>query len=384
MVGRRVFLGSASHGLDNVGGNPYNVTGYIMNSPPGVLRGVASLLPAFATRKALPMGTTIREVARHAGVSVATVSRALNGSGQVRAPTRERVLRAARQLRYVPNGSARSLTTSETRTLGVLLPDLYGEFFSELLRGIDQTARQSRYHTLVSSSHNDVGELEAALRAMSGRVDGLVVMTPALEADLLEANLPAALPVVLVNCPVEGSAFSTIATDNHGGAFAMVEHLRAQGHERVALLRGPEGNHDALERLRGYRDALRGAEPIEEAGDFTERSGYEAAQRLLARAPRPTAVFAANDSMAIGALRALREAGLRVPGDVAVAGFDDIPVARYVSPPLSSVHVAINEMGRRAIELLLASIAEPDREPEAIVLPTRLVLRESSAAAPVP
>lgn len=327
------------------------------------------------------MGTTIREVARHAGVSVATVSRALNGSERVKARTRERVLRAARQLRYVPNGSARSLTTSETRTLGVLLPDLYGEFFSELLRGIDQTARRSRYHTLVSSSHNDVGELEAALRAMSGRVDGLIVMTPALEADLLEANLPGSLPVVLVNCPVEGSTFSTVATDNYGGAFAMAGHLRAHGHERVALIRGPEGNHDALERLRGYRDAMGGAGLIEEPGDFTERSGYEAAQRLLARSPRPTAVFASNDSMAIGALRALHEAGLRVPEDVAVAGFDDIPVARYVSPPLSSVHVAINEMGRRAIDLLLVCVAEPGRAPESLTLPTRLVLRESSGAA---
>lgn len=327
------------------------------------------------------MGTTIREVARHAGVSVATVSRALNGSEQVKARTRERVLRAARQLRYVPNGSARSLTTSETRTLGVLLPDLYGEFFSELLRGIDQTARQSHYHTLVSSSHNGLGELETALRAMSGRVDGLIVMTPAIEADLLEANLPGSLPVVLVNCPVEGSAFSTVATDNYGGALAMVEHLRAQGHERVALIRGPEGNHDASERLRGYRDAMGDDAFIEEPGDFTERSGYEATQRLLARDLRPTAIFASNDSMAIGALRALREAGLRVPEDVSVAGFDDIPVARYVSPPLSSVHVAINEMGRRVIELLIARIAEPSRAPEAAVLPTRLVLRESSGAA---
>lgn len=328
------------------------------------------------------MSTTIREVARQAGVSVATVSRALNGSGHVKARTRDRVLEAARQLRYVPNGSARSLTTSRTRTVGVLLPDLYGEFFSEVLRGIDQTARRSRYHTLVSSSHNDAAELEAALRAMSGRVDGLVVMSPDIEAGLLEANLPASLPVVLMNCPVEGSALNSIVTDNYGGAFAMVEHLLGLGHERIAILQGAAGNHDALERLRGYRDAMAQAglpvaPELERPGDFTERSGYEATQRVLALSPRPTALFAANDSMAIGALRALREAGVSVPAEMAVAGFDDIPVSRYVSPALSSVHVAINEMGRRAIELLLATIGDADHAAETITLPTRLVIRES-------
>lgn len=328
------------------------------------------------------MGTTIREVARQAGVSVATVSRALNGSERVRSRTREHVMEVAKRLRYVPNGSARSLTTSETRTVGVLLPDLYGEFFSEVLRGIDQTARRSRYHTLVSSSHNDVAELEAALRAMSGRVDGLVVMSPDLDAASLEANLPASLPVVLMNCPVEGSALNTIMTDNYGGAFAMVQHLTGLGHERVAIIQGAEGNYDAVERLRGYRDAMAAAglpavPSLEQRGDFTERSGYEAMQRLLGASPRPTAVFAANDSMAIGALRALREAGVRVPDAMTIAGFDDVPVARYMSPALSSVHVAINEMGQLAIEALLATIDDGARPPQTTTLPTRLVIRES-------
>ncbi len=332
------------------------------------------------------MSTTIREVAQKAGVSVATVSRALNGSDHVKTRTRDHVVRVARELRYVPNGSARSLTTSQTRTIGVLLPDLYGEFFSEVIRGIDHAARQSGYHLLVSSSHNDVSELEAALRAMSGRVDGLVLMSPDIDAASLEANLPVRLPVVLMNCPLEDQRFSTIAADNYGGAYAMVLHLVGRGHERIAILCGAEGNHDAVERLRGYRDALRDAgtasDPrFELAGDFTERSGYEATQRMLQRESRPTAVFAANDSMAIGALRALREAGVSVPADMAVAGFDDIPVARYMTPALSSVHVAINEMGRQAIESLLATVGDGSRTPEIIMLPTRLVIRESCGRA---
>ena len=159
------------------------------------------------------MSVTIREVAKKAGVSVATVSRVFNGSGNVKANTRERIVRVAKQLRYVPNSAARSLTTNRTHTLGVLLPDLYGEFFSEVIRGLDQAARHRGYHLLVSSSHNDVSELEAALRAMAGRVDGLVVMSPDIEAESLEANLPARLPVVLMNCALHDEAFNAVKAE---------------------------------------------------------------------------------------------------------------------------------------------------------------------------
>jgi LacI family transcriptional regulator len=280
---------------------------------------------------------------------------------------------------------------NQSHTLGVLLPDLYGEFFSEVIRGIDQGARSRGFHLLVSSSHNDVAELEAALRAMSGRVDGLVVMSPDIEAESLEANLPAGLPVVLMNCALDHDGLDRITVDNHGGAYAMVLHLREHGHERIAILRGAEGNYDAVERLRGYRDALADAgcacDPaLEYTGDFTERSGYEAVQAVLDTTPRPTALFASNDSMAIGALRALREAGVRVPDEMAVAGFDDIPVARYVSPALSSVHVAIHEMGRKAVEVLLAGLDGSTSNGQAaatfLTLPTRLVLRESCGMHP--
>lgn len=345
--------------------------------------------------------TTIREVAEQAGVSVATVSRVFNGSDRVRSATRDHVMSVAKRMRYVPNTAARSLTTSQSHTLGVLLPDLYGEFFSELIRGIDQAARGREYHLLVSSSHNDVAELEAALRAMSGRVDGLVVMSPDIEAESLEANLPAGLPVVLMNGALDHQGLDRISVDNHGGAYAMVRHLSDHGHERIAILRGAEGNHDAVERLRGYRDALADAgcnadRALEYAGDFTERSGYEAVRDVLRTDPRPTALFASNDSMAIGALRAFREAGVRVPEEMAVAGFDDIPVAQYVSPALSSVHVAIHEMGRKAVEVLLAGLdggkssgsksngnpANGHPTDTSLTLPTRLVFRESCGTHP--
>ncbi|HKG91792.1 MAG TPA: LacI family DNA-binding transcriptional regulator [Gemmatimonadaceae bacterium] len=347
------------------------------------------------------MKPTIRDVAREAGVSVATVSRVLNGSGPVHEDTRERIRAVARALRYVPDSAARSLITRRTETLGVVLPDLYGEFFSEVMRGLDQAARRRGYHVLVSSSHADRAEIEAAVGAMMGRVDGMVVMAPDVDAAALAANLPESLPVVLLNSGLGGEddagatnggtaaasiPFDVVDVDNYGGARGAVRHLIALGHSRVAIIKGSERNHDARERLRGYRDALAGAgleapPRWEIAGDFTEGAGHEAARRVVRMRPRPTALFAANDTMAIGALSALRESGARVPEDVAVVGFDDIPLARYMSPPLTSVHVDIARLGGRAVERLLEIVADGTGENRSArrreTLPTTLVVRDS-------
>ncbi len=339
---------------------------------------------------------TIRDVAREAGVSVATVSRVLNGSGPVREETRQRVWTVAEALRYVPNQAARSLITRETLTLGVVLPDLYGEFFSEVIRGIDQGAQRERYHVLVSGSHDDWSEIEAAMQAMHRRVDGLVIMSPDIEAGTLHAALPPGLPVVLLNCAAQGRELTAINIDNRGGARAMVEHLVSVGRRCIAFIEGPARNHDAAERLAGYREGLAeagvAAEPgWELPGDFTELGGYRAIGTLLAQRALPDAIFAANDSMAVGALSALREAGIRVADDVAVVGFDDIPIARYMSPPLTTVHVPIAELGTRAVEALLRAVrsqgAGPGRTRERTaarreVVPTRLVIRRSCGAPP--
>lgn len=329
------------------------------------------------------MRITIKEVARAAGVSVATVSRVLNESGPVAADTRDRIRRVAGEMRYTPNGAARSLSTRRTGTLGVLLPDLYGEFFSEVIRGLDQAAQRSSYHLLLSSSHNDRSDLVAALQAMRGRVDGLVVMSPHIDVAVLAANLPESLPAVLLNPPLEDGAFDTLSVDNHGGARAMVAHLAGHGHRRIAMIRGPAHNRDAAERLRGYRAALAAAglpaDPaLEVEGDFTEECGYHGVRALLGLAQPPTAVFAANDSAAVGAMSALREAGISIPGQVAVAGFDDIPISRYLTPALSSVRVSISELGARAMEQLVRAVAGENRH-ERIhqTLPTALVIRES-------
>lgn len=329
------------------------------------------------------MRVTIRDVASRAGVSVATVSRVFNDSGPVHEETRRRIREAARELRYAPNSAARSLSTRRTNTLGVLLPDLHGEFFSEIIRGIDLAAQRRHHHLIVSSSHNDRSEVEAALRTMRGRVDGLILMSPAVDADTLVAELPDALPVVLLNCAVRDPRFDGLEIDNAGGTRAMVAHLVACGHQRIAMIHGASRNHDAAERRRGYRAALRaaGIEPRpewEHAGDFTDAGGHAGAAALVRLTPRPTAILAANDAMAVGALSAVREAGLRVPEDVAVVGFDDVPIARYVQPPLTTVRVNIGELGARAAETLLQALADGDaHRPRHVVLPTALVVRDS-------
>jgi LacI family transcriptional regulator len=256
-----------------------------------------------------------------------------------------------------------------------------------VMRGIDSTAHGSGYHLLVASSHNDRAEIKALLRAMRGRVDGLIVMSPDVDAHTLEANLPETLPILLLNCLVDGTSFDSINVDNHGGALAMVRHLAGLGHRRIALIKGAAENYDARERLRGYRDAaaalgLDAAPELEIDGDFSEEAGYRAGRHIVAMDGRPTAVFATNDAMAIGCLYALREAGARVPEDLALAGFDDIPIARYMTPPLTSVSVSIAKLGARAMERLLSSVkARNAHQRRHETLPTELVVRGSCGGA---
>lgn len=326
--------------------------------------------------------TTIRDVAARAGVSVATVSRVFNSASVVRGETADRVLEAAEALHYVPHVGARSLSTRRTNTVGVLLPDLHGEFFSEVIRGIDSAARRSGYHLLVSGSHSDWVEMSGVLGATRGRVDGIIVMSPDRDTATLQAHLPRGVPAVLLNCP-HGPGPS-ISIDNQGGSQAMVEHLVSLGHRRIAFIRGPERNADAWERLQGYRTAMKRADlhdaSLELPGDFTEDGGYAAAVRALNLDPPPSALFAANDAMAVGALSAARDRGLTVPDELAVVGFDDIPIARFVAPPLTTVGVEIAQFGRRAFELLQELLSGEGTTARREIVPTGLIIRESCGA----
>ncbi|NIJ20893.1 LacI family transcriptional regulator [Sphingomonas naasensis] len=298
---------------------------------------------------------TIRDVARRAEVSVASVSRALNGLNNVRGETRERIVAAAKELGYVPHAGARSLSLARAHAIGVVLPDLHGEFFSECVRGMDREASRRGYVLLLSNMHDDSEQSAAALRTMRGRVDGLLVMAPHITPESLERALPAALPAVLINAPGEVAARPALRLDNHAGAHAMVEHLLAGGYRHIVHIAGPESNVDAQERLQGYRDALAALAPDMPvrviAGDFNEEAGEAAARQILASHEPCDAVFAANDMMAIGCLHTLRQAGKRVPEDIAVAGFDDVPLARYLA--LTTIEVRIAEIGARAVSRLV-------------------------------
>ncbi len=325
---------------------------------------------------------SIREVAAAARVSVATISRVLNSKGPIHPDTRRRVLEVVADLGYVPHSGARSLSTRQTSSVGVILPDVYGEFFSELIRGIDLGAKRAGYHLLVSGSHSDPAEVDALLRALHGRVDGLIVMASTRNAGAI--RIPPGVPAVFLGDSPASGSHPSMRVDNAGGARAVADHLLDLGHRRIAVVSGSAENSDSEARLAGFRAALsgRGVDLDPElivSGDFREESGRAAALALAKLENRPTAIFAANDAMAIGCLSALRELGLSVPEDVALAGFDDVPIARYLSPPLTSVRVAIAEMGERAMARLLAGLEERGAEPLEETIPAVLVVRASTA-----
>lgn len=326
--------------------------------------------------------TTIRDVARRAQVSVASVSRALNGHDLVSAKTRARVAAAATELGYVPHAGARSLSLARTHSIGVVLPDLFGEFFSEVVRGIDGGARERGYLLILSHLHSSDGLTSSALRAMRGRVDGLLVMAPHMGEDELAAALPPRLPTVLMNTSGAGNGHPAIHLDNRAGAAAVAEHLLASGRRAFVHIAGPGGNVDAEQRAEAFRAALRdrpGVTLETVPGDFTEASGEAATAALLETGRSFDALFAANDDMAIGALQALRRAGLRIPEDVAVAGFDDIPLARHLG--LTTVRVRIAELGALALERLFALLDGEQAVPRDEFHSPELVVRSTTAAA---
>ena len=299
----------------------------------------------------------MRDVAKLAGISVASVSRVLNGQSKVTPETREKVMSAVRALGYTPNLAARSLSTSRTQAIGVVLPDMHGEFFSELLRGMDQAARASGYLLLLSNIHADVviaGQLLAALR---GRVDGLVIMAPQLAETDRESALPRNLPIVLINSP-SSQGRPTLRIDNAGGVAAMVAHLLNTGRRAIVHLAGVAENIDAIERRQAYLDAMARLGPDLPVrvlqGNFDEASGEALTRTLLDEGLNVDAILAANDMMALGALQTLRSAGVAVPQQVAVAGFDDIPLARYLD--LTTISVDIAGLGARAVEMVLGTI----------------------------
>ena len=330
------------------------------------------------------MVATVEDIAQAAGVSVATVSRVLNGSPKVASGTRRRVLRLMDQMAYAPNNLARNLRARGLRVFGLVISDIRNPFFTEVERGVEDAARASGLSVLLTNTDEQPErEAESLRMLLAERVAGVIlVSTGGTRDESVQALLRLGIPLVALDRPLPNVQVDTVQTDNTLGVCLLVEHLLGHGHTRLAIISGPHSVGSAAQRARAFADALerlglerRAAWDIE--GDFREAGGHAAATRLLDAADRPAAVLVANNRMMLGALRAAQDLGLRIPDDVAIVGFDDPPWASLLAPPLTTVAHATYDLGRTAAELLERRLAAPHRAPATVLLPPTLVVRAS-------
>lgn len=333
-----------------------------------------------------PRAAVMSDVGRLAGVSHQTVSRVINGSPHVRPETRDRVLAAMRELGYTPNPVARALVTGRSNTLGVVSFDttLYGP--ASTLLGIERAAHEAGYFIIVASlkALNRSSVTDAVERLRRQSVDGILVISPLQDAADALLHAPRGIPLVAAEAGPEEAGIPVVQVDQFVGAAAATRHLLELGHPTVCHIAGPPDFLESRMRVKGWRDTARAAgaaTPKPLVGDWSARSGYELGQRL-ARDRAVTAVFSANDQMALGLLRALHEAGREVPREVSVVGFDDIPEAPYFLPPLTTVRQDFDELGTRSLRLLVEMIEGRERRPSAPPVTPELITRESTAAPP--
>ncbi|MBO0686067.1 MAG: LacI family DNA-binding transcriptional regulator [Candidatus Dormibacteraeota bacterium] len=334
---------------------------------------------------------TLEEVALLAGVSRATASRVFTDNPRVSPDARRSVERAAQKLGYVPNRAARSLVTGRSDSIGVVIPEptsrLFGEpFWPSLVRGISDELRERDLQLVLFAPQSPADSARLEHYVTSGHVDGALLVSLHGSDPLPVRLAERGVPVVVGGRPLGGQEVSYVDVDNVAGAVAAVDHLLQTGRHRVATITGPQDMSAGIDRLEGYRSALAAAgvpldEELIEEGDFGQESGRRAMAALLQRRPDLDAVFCADDLMAAGALRELKDSGRRVPEDVALVGYDDSAIATSTEPPLSSVRQPIEELGREMTRLLLAGIAAKARVPRRVILAAELVVRRSSEGA---
>ena len=332
--------------------------------------------------------STIKHVAARAGVSFTTVSHVLNGTRRVSDSARRRVEQAIAELDYAPSAIARALKRSETRMLGVVVPNITNPFFAELTRGIEDFCERSDYSVFLCDGDDDVARQSRSLQTLiERRVDGLLLAAPAGDTKALAQRLAAArVPTVVIDRADPTIAADVLRLDHHGGAHLAVEHLVSLGHRRIACLSGPAKFAISRARAAGWRDALADAGiAIREdwllEGDFSAATGHELTRRLLARGDI-TAIFASNDLLAMGALRAAAELGIAVPQRLSVIGFDGIDLGAYTYPALTTVGFPIRAMGEMAAQILIERIAGSSSAARDVIVPPRLMSRESTGPAP--
>ncbi len=328
---------------------------------------------------------TIRDVAARAGVSSTTVSHVINDTRPVSAELRARVESAMAELGFQPNALARSLRRKRTHTLGMIVPDSANPFFAEVGRGIEDTSFAAGYSTILCNSDGDrARELLYLDLLVQKQVDGVLLVPTGDYAELAAKLRTRNIPVVVIDRDVSDAPIDRVHIDNVAGGYLATCHLLDLGHRRIGYIGGPPHLSSVPNRSAGYLRALQEAGlPVDDrllvAGNFRDFGGYGGAQALFALPDPPTAIFAGNDLMAIGVLAAARDAGIAVPDDLSIVGFDDIHLAGYINPPLTTVAQPKYELGVIAAELLLARLGEPDLPPQRRLLQAQLVVRQSTA-----
>jgi LacI family transcriptional regulator len=330
--------------------------------------------------------SSIKDVAREAGVSTATVSHVVNNTRFVSEEVRARVLGAVARCGYYPNAHARSLASGRSQTLGLVVSDIANPFFPELIKSIEAAAFERGYDLVLSNTNYDPDRTSHYVRRFIERkVAGVVVMTSELDKTLLGELASRDVSVVFLDLGKPGVHMSNLSVNYESGIEEAIGHLVALGHKEIAFVSGPEHLRSAARRLEAFRNSMRRHLPRARAlfyrGDFKLDGGRRAATEMLAAGARPTAVLAANDLMALGVMAELRAAGLQIPRDVSVIGFDDIAFAASAEPPLTTVCLPRVELGRRAVEALLTNVEHPERRGLQVNIPTYLITRASTARA---
>ncbi len=330
------------------------------------------------------MPVTIKDVARESGVNISTVSRALNNSYGVNERTREHVAAVAARLNYSPNRVARGLVTGRSHSLGLILSDIRNPFFAEVARGAEDAARAGKCDLVLCNSDLDADKQMHYVRSLlEKRIDGILMNSVSALSREQQALLTASgVPIVLLNRPASNQGFSTVCANNEAGGAMAARYLLELGHRKIAHLTGPKQHGNLSDRTRGFVRALLAAKnaihPIVRYGKFNFAGGADLTRKLLDAHPDVTAIFAANDVMAFGVVKAVLERGLRIPEDLSLIGFDNIEFSGIVHPPLTTIHQPKYEMGQAAVEILLRMARERDRQiPEHRLLGVEMILRQS-------
>jgi LacI family transcriptional regulator len=336
---------------------------------------------------------TIFDVARESEVSYSTVSRVLNGYEFVKEDTRKRVLETAERLGYVVNTQARSLAGGSSQIIGLLVPGLENGYIGEVVRGIDHELAQADYDVVLYTTHRRPGKLSAYIQKESayantianGMSDGLLLLVPLMPTSYLDSLRERNFPYVLIDQSDSTGQSWTVESTNWQGAYDATRYLIELGHQQIGFITGMMAIHSAIDRLEGYKSALKDhllpyEEELVAEGDFWQASGYSGTLKFLDLAQPPSAIFASNDLEAYGAMEAIRERGLRIPEDISVIGFDDIPESSITYPKLTTVRQPLEQMGRMAARLLLEQIQNPDAQPRRLTLATQLIVRDSCQA----